>query len=57
MSIYKDNGFVNRDNYLQSLSEDYNVDLETVYALANLYGPTEDFDGLVNELDSLSGGF
>jgi len=48
MSIYTDNGFENRRDYLRSLAEDYEVDLRKVYLIAELLGPDEDFDGLVS---------
>ncbi len=54
MSIYQDNRYRNRQEYLKFLSEDYGVPLDTVEAVANLLGPEEDFDGLLamlNEID------
>ena len=36
-SIYLQNGYKNRDDYLESLSEDYGVPLETVYSLADTW--------------------
>ena len=48
-SIYKDKGFKDRDEYLESLCEKY--DSIFVYALADIYGPSEDFDGLLTELE------
>ena len=49
MSIYKENGFENRRDYLESLCEEY--DRDTVYALAEIFGPSEDFDGLITSLE------
>jgi hypothetical protein len=49
MSIYKENGFENRRDYLESLCEEY--DREAVYALAGILGSSEDFDGLVTSLE------
>ena len=49
MSIYKENGFENRRDYLESLCEEY--DRDTVYALASILGSSEDFDGLVTSLE------
>lgn len=51
MSIYKQNGYNNRDSYLNQMSYDYGVPLETVLELADLFGPEEDFDGLIEALD------
>lgn len=54
MSIYTEHGYANRKEYLKSLSEDYGIPLEVVYAIADVYGPNEDFDGLVTELEDLA---
>jgi len=53
MSIYQDNGYNNRRDYLRDLSETYGIDLQTVFALADILGPDEDFDGLVTSLEDL----
>jgi len=50
MSIYTENGYKNRKDYLNSLAEDYGVPLEIVYAAADILGPNEDFDGLVTTI-------
>jgi hypothetical protein len=47
MSIYTDNGYKDRIDYLKSLAEDYGVSLDKVFAVAAVLGPNEDFDGLV----------
>jgi hypothetical protein len=49
MTIYQENGFANRKEYLNELCEEYPRD--AVYALASLLGPDEDFDGLVTSLE------
>lgn len=48
MSIYTDNGFNDREDYLDSLREDYGglVDI-----LSSILPESEDFDGLVTELE------
>ena len=46
-SLYVECGFTSRREYLKQLAEDYGVDTQTVFALANVLGPDEDFDGLV----------
>ena len=51
MSIYKDNGYENRRDYLECLAEDFEVDVATVFALADILGSNEDFDGLVTSLE------
>ena len=50
-SVYTDNGFSSRKDYLNSLADDYGVDVNTVYDLASILGPEEDFDALVTELE------
>ena len=47
---YRGKGFDNRRDYLLGLAEEYGVDVDTVFALANTLGPNEDFDGLVNAI-------
>jgi hypothetical protein len=56
MSAYTDNGYKNRKDYLQCMSEDYGVDLETVLIIADTYGPSEDWDGLISTLEDISDG-
>lgn len=45
--IYNEKGYTNRRNYLECLADDYGVDHSAVFALAELLGPSEDFDGLI----------
>lgn len=52
-NIYQANGYDDRKDYLRQLAEDYGVDLDIVYTLANLLGPKEDFDGLVSQLEDM----
>lgn len=51
MDMYQENGYVDRNDYLHALAEDFGVDEDVVFAIADLYGPTEDFDGLVTALE------
>lgn len=51
MSIYTDNGYEDRKDYLQSLADEFGCSLSTVVQLASLLGPSEDFDGLVTMLE------
>ena len=53
MSIYQDNGYNNRRDYLRDLSETYGIELQTVFALADILGSDEDFDALVTSLEDL----
>lgn len=48
MSIYVQNGYANRAEYLDSLREEYG---EAVDALISVLPPSEDFDGLITELE------
>ena len=48
MSIYTDNGYENREDYLNSLREDYG---QLVDILTSVLPPSEDFDGLITELE------
>ena len=49
MNVYQQNGYADRADYLSCLSEDYGE--EKVMLLADLLGPSEDFDGLVTMLE------
>lgn len=52
-SIYTDNGYKNRNDYLKSLADEFGVPLSTVKELSDILGADEDFDGLVSELDCM----
>ena len=49
-NVYIENGYKDRDDYLQCMSDDYGVPIETVYSLADLL-EGEEFDGLVSVLE------
>jgi hypothetical protein len=54
MSIYTDNGYANRQEYLDELREEYG---ELVDVLITVLPSSEDFDGLVTALeDALDSG-
>lgn len=53
MSIYIQAGYFSRKHYLQCLASDMGVPLTAVLGLASILGPSEDFDGLVTELEDL----
>ena len=56
--VYQENGYKDRSDYLNCLSEDYGVPIDAVLALAEVLGPDEDFDGLVSNLeDAMYGGW
>ncbi len=54
MSFYTEHGFKSRIDYLTSLAEDMGIPLVHVLAIAGIYGPSEDFDGLVTALEDLA---
>lgn len=51
MSIYTDNGYESREDYLNCLAWENDVPISAVRELANLLGENEDFDGLVTTLE------
>ena len=57
MNDYIDHGHENRQAYLVSLADDIGVDIQTVFMLADLLGPDEDFDGLVTSLEDYAEGY
>lgn len=50
-NVYQEHGFLNRDDYLQMLAFDYDIDEDKVYELASIHGEEEDFDALLTLLD------
>ena len=52
-SVYVQNGFANREEYLSELKEEYGADL--VDALTSVLPSSEDFDGLITELEDNCG--
>jgi len=48
-NAYTANGYENRRDYLESLCQEY--DRSAVYAMADLLGESEDFDGLITSLE------
>lgn len=51
MSVYLENGYDNRTEYLKSLAQEYGVPYTSVLVFADLLGSSEDFDGLITILD------
>ena len=49
-NVYVEHGFIDRAAYLQSLVDMGHDEVE-VHTLAELLGPTEDFDGLLSALN------
>ena len=54
-NVYQLNGFDNREDYLNSLREEYGEEL--VDALTSVLPASEDFDGLITELEDNFGYF
>ena len=52
MNIYEENGYKNRDEYLDFMAQDYGIGSDIVQALADILGPEEDFDGLIIAIES-----
>lgn len=52
---YIANGFNTREEYLKDLAVANGISEETVFALADLLGPDEGFDGLVTEIEDMEG--
>jgi hypothetical protein len=42
-----------RKEYLDNLADEYGIDKYTVYALADMLGESEDYDGLISTLEDL----
>lgn len=57
MTIYEENGFTSRKDYLESLAECHDMEYDTVVMLATTLGATEDFDGLVTALEDYCEGW
>lgn len=50
MTVYESEGYKDREDYLRCLADDNEVDYDTVRAMADMLGETEDFDGLVTSV-------
>ena len=51
MNVYKEQGYKDRDDYLKFLASDFCLSEDIVFALADMLGGGEDFDGLVTSLE------
>jgi hypothetical protein len=56
MTIYQENGFESRREYLLDLADNMGIDASIVFALADMLGRNEDFDGLVTSLEDYAVG-
>ena len=50
-NVYVRNGYENRDDYLDSLADNFGMNEYIVREMADILGENEDFDGLINELE------
>jgi len=51
MDKYQERGCATRQDYLLWLAITYEVPVNIVLAAADLLGPSEDFDGLINAIE------
>jgi hypothetical protein len=56
MTIYQEHGFESRKEYLLDLADNMGMDASIVFALADMLGSSEDFDGLVTSLEDYAMG-
>lgn len=54
--MYANTEFETRMDYLRDLAYEYGIDTSTVFMLADMLGPNEDFDGLVTSLQDIEAG-
>ena len=52
-TIYEEHGYKDKEDYLNYLSEEYNIDYYIVDCMSDILGPDEDFDGLVTSLEDM----
>lgn len=55
MNIYQENGYEDRADYLEALSDASGMPLEDVQLLADTLGACDDFDALVGYLEDYAG--
>ena len=53
MFDYTDAMDASRHEYLRELADEFGIDPEIVFALADVLGPNEDHDGLITELEDI----
>jgi hypothetical protein len=56
-SVYVQNGFKDRQHYLNSLSYEYGIDMYSLSCIADMLGENEDFDGLISSLNDFGNVF
>ena len=55
--MYEENGYSNREDYLKSLAEDFDMEYKDVLMLATTLGEEEDFDALITSLEDYCEGW
>ena len=55
VDFYKENGYKDRNDYLECLADEYDINPRLVYITAQMLGENEDFDGLVTTIQDQSG--
>lgn len=55
MSIYSDNGFESRKDYIEQVALTYGLDYELVKNMALMLGQSEDFNGLLSMCADMAG--
>lgn len=53
-NIYQEKGYKNRKDYLECLTEEFDLPRQIVFKFAQFLGETEDFDGLVTMLEDFA---
>ena len=51
VNVYVLNGYRDRADYIRQLADEYGIDEQTVWMVADLGGENEDFDGLISDLE------
>lgn len=53
-NIYEMNGYADRRDYLRCLADDFGIPESVVFSIADMLGETEDFDGLITNLEDIN---
>ncbi len=54
MNVYIENGYENRQDYLECIAYEAGISIDEVLMMADLLGESEDFDGLVSMVEDFS---
>jgi len=50
-NVYQEKGFKDREEYLESIGEDYDIPAGFIEAMSDVLGESEDFDGLLSSME------